>query len=217
MVTLNLQVGASADDGETYYNPPSDNPGTPAGFNASGVGIRVGGYASGSGWSYNGFLRFTGVSGLSASTIDSAILKVYGSAADAGVPETVIFAWDASGPPAPTTGAEHDSAPRTTVGVAWDSPGLVTTGFTDSPEIKAVVQELADSYDPSAIIILWDDDLKLDAYNICNPEVYDADPAKAAKLDVTFTAGAPAGQPTQHRTQGIPTGSGSRDRPGRWN
>ncbi|KKM66931.1 hypothetical protein LCGC14_1476210 [marine sediment metagenome] len=30
-------------------------------------------------------------------------------------------------------------------------------------------------------------------------------------------AGAPAGQPTQHRTQGIPTGSGYRDRPIRWN
>lgn len=28
---------------------------------------------------------------------------------------------------------------------------------------------------------------------------------------------APAGQPTQHRTQGIPTGSGRRDRPGGWN
>ncbi len=27
----------------------------------------------------------------------------------------------------------------------------------------------------------------------------------------------PPGQPTQHRTQGIPTGSGTRDRPGRWN
>ncbi len=30
-------------------------------------------------------------------------------------------------------------------------------------------------------------------------------------------AGGPAGQPTQHRTQGIPTGSGFSDRPGRWN
>jgi len=41
--------------------------------------------------------------------------------------------------------------------------------------------------------------------------------AKDAKLHVEYTTGEPAGQPTMHRTQGIPTGAGYRDRPGRWN
>ncbi|HLE03990.1 MAG TPA: hypothetical protein VI729_05165 [Anaerolineales bacterium] len=41
-----------------------------------------------------------------------------------------------------------------------------------------------------------------------------ADDATIIGLAITETGGAPAGQPTQARTWGIPTGSGRRDRPG---
>jgi hypothetical protein len=46
----------------------------------------------------------------------------------------------------------------------------------------------------------------------------DADPAQSFVWYVAFgPAEAAVGQPTQHRTQGVPTGSGRRDRPGGWN
>ena len=39
----------------------------------------------------------------------------------------------------------------------------------------------------------------------------------AVEVVINYNVTGAVGQPTQHRTQGIPTGSGSRDRPGKWN
>lgn len=39
----------------------------------------------------------------------------------------------------------------------------------------------------------------------------------ATGIAALLETGVPAGQPTQIRTQGVPTGSGSKDRPGKWN
>jgi len=189
VTTLNLQVGAGGDDGHTFYTPPSDNPGTPNGFTSDGTDLAVCNFAIVDGYSYTPYLRFTGVSGLSGQTIGSAIFKPYGFEADTGTPQTLIGADDQVSPAAPTTKEEHDAITRTTAKVTWDNCDLSTSAFVDSPDIKTVIQELADSFDPTVIQLMWDDDLKTDSDNRSRMHSYDGDTAKAAKLDIDHSAG----------------------------
>jgi len=188
--TLDLQVGASADDGWTQYSPGSNNLGTPqAGPSPTNALFIAGTHTSGAGISYNAFARFTGVSGLSGATIDVSHISVFGRSSDTGAAETVISADDSASPATYTTKEEHDGATRTTAGVTWDSPGLSTTTFTNSPSINTVIQELADSYDPSTINILHDDDLKTDSFNRMHGSSYDEDTAEAPKIHIESTGG----------------------------
>ena len=188
--TLNLQVGAGASDGYSYYNPPNTFPGSPDVFltnswSADPVGV----HNSGTGYSYHVFHHFTGVSGLSGSTINTATIQVWGDSADQGTPQTVIGADDSDSPSAPTTGSGFDAITRTTASVTWDNCDLSTSAFTTSPSIVSVIQELADSYDTSTITIVWDNDLFTDSLNRSNPSSYDNTSAEAMKLDIDYTAG----------------------------
>lgn len=187
MATLNLQVGVGGDDGLTFYDPPNTNPGDPDGFDSAGDFTVTGCSTIGTGTSYNTYFHFTGVSGLSGATIDGATIDVWGFAADQGTPETLIAADDQASPAAPTTAGDHDGRTRTGTKVTWDDCNLSASAFVTSPEIKTVIQELANSYDPSTILILWDDDLKTNSLNRSFPATYDGITAEAAKLDIDYT------------------------------
>lgn len=133
--------------------------------------------------------RFTGVSGLSGSTIDSAVYKAWGNTGSAGSPLTKIFADDSAAPTAPTTEAGHNNKTRTTAGVDWD--GVLTNDvWNDSPSLNAVMQELADSHDPSAIQVLHDDDgSPQDDFDYMQYDSYNQGSTVAPKLDIDYTAG----------------------------
>jgi hypothetical protein len=178
-VTIDEQVGTSADDGFVEQSPGFLDAFTEARSGARGAFT----------FEHDAWFRFTGISGLSGATIDVAYISLWGNNVDSGTPLTKIYAEDAAAPAAPTDKADMDSKIRTTAGVDWDSPGLSLSAFTASPSIVAVIQELADSYDPSAIQILQDDDGSSQASNNhTRPSSYDQATAEAAKLHVEFTA-----------------------------
>ena len=178
--TLNLQVGASGDDGYSSQSPT---------FFPTDTEARIGGRASPF-FENNAWYRFTSVTGLSSQNIDSATLSLWGDSTDLGTPLTKVFAEDATAPAAPTDKANQDAKTRTTAGVDWDSPGLSVSAFTTSPSIVTVIQELADSYDSSVIQILHDDDGSSQAgNNIARGATYDGTTSEAAKLDIEHSAG----------------------------
>lgn len=184
MTTLNLQVGAGADDGRR-------NSGS-SGFSAVADTVAIGFHTAASLQVLKAFYRFTSVSGLSGSTINTATFSIYGfTTAMEGSPLTKISADDQETPAAPTDATEFDAITLTTAGVDWDPSSLTDDAFNAAPDISAVVQELADSYDPSVIQIRHDDDgSATDSINRIRPRQYDFDTAKASKLDIDFTAGA---------------------------
>ncbi|MDD2765912.1 MAG: hypothetical protein PHE83_18265 [Opitutaceae bacterium] len=173
MATLNLQIAVGADDGEYAVSPNSyfDSADTVA-F----VGNAGGGLAS--------WLRFTGVSGLSGQSIVSAVLTIYGHAADVGTPLTKIRAERAAAPANPSSQADAEGRTKTTAKVDWDSPGF-SAGAAKTKDITAVIQELADNHDPSVIIIYWEDDGS-SAGNYAQGRFRDHSGATyAAKLDIS--------------------------------
>ena len=181
MTTLNLQVGTSADDGRRVSGS--------LGFSATEGNPYVGYSKAGNLHFMHEFARFTGVSGLSGATIGSALFYIW-CWGNNGSPLTKVRADDQEAPPAPTNASEFDSISLTTAGVDWDGP-LPTGGFTPSPDIKTVIQELATSYDPSVIQILHKDDGSPGDYNYTQLSHYDFSTARAAKLDIDYTAGGP--------------------------
>lgn len=187
--TLNLQVSSSFDDA---YEAVSDG-----GVLNTPTTLRFG---SGSVPRHNG-MRFVGVSGMSGVTVDSAVLTFRPFASDSG---DFIGDWFADDREAPTefitTTSNISNRTRTTATQEgdgsdfgnWTNNSPVT--FTgDATGIKGILQELADSYDPSEIVLMHiyasgDGERMLDSYN--------GSSADAPKLDITFTAGGgPTGNP----------------------
>jgi len=171
-VTIDEQVGVSADDGERNEQP----------WFTDTISYANHGY-----WSYkrHGWARFTGISGLSGATIDVAyatpnVDSVIGS------PDVDLFAEDAAAPPAPTNGADYDGKPRTAAFTNW-SPGSIS-GWQNSPSIVGVVQELADSYDPSAIQLLPTGNNTSGTHRFVWRQ-YDSGSSFAPKLHIEYTAG----------------------------
>lgn len=176
MTTLNLQVGASADDGRSTSAP---------GFDSSNANSTVGKNIISH--IFESWHRFTGVSGLSGVTIDAADFQL-DEKSSTGTPLTNVYADDSAAPTAPTTRGEHTGKTRTTNFVAWDGdPGA--DGF-HGLEIKTVIQELADDFDPSEIQILHDDD-GTGSNVFRESSSYDEGSSVAAKLDITYTPPAP--------------------------
>lgn len=180
MTTLNLEV--------TYANRADDGYSSdPGGYWSNTVSAHFTGYYSSNGKTYYSYSRFTGVSGLSGATIDSAYYKIYrwSDSYQTNV-LTKVYAEDAEAPSAPTSNSDHLGRTRTTAGVDWD--GTLASGLNTSPDVKSVIQELADGYDPSAILILHDDDGSSDI-NLFHSVAADYGTGWGAKLDITYTAG----------------------------
>ena len=173
--TLNLQVGAGADDGRCVGS-----------FSSSADDNFVGNFI---GTLYESYYRFTGVSGLSGVTIDSATIQLHAGVNNSGSTWlTKVFADDSASPSVPTTCAELDGKTRTTAGTDWDPATWASDTWHTSPSIVSVIQELADSYNPSEIQILHDDD-GTTSVNYISFDSYEHDTTEAPKLDIEHSAG----------------------------
>lgn len=186
--TLNLQVGVSADDAEETVSSGS--------MSLTNTNIRIGDLSVDR---HAGF-RFTGVSGLSGATIDSATLTFRANVSDSGAFVGDWFAHDVEAPGTFTSTNSNISdtgqRPRTTATCEGDGSDFGNwTGGSDetfdgpAPGIKGIVQELADSYDPSAIALLH---ILTSGGGERIARAYDGDTALAAKLTINFTGGAAA-------------------------
>lgn len=176
--TLNLQVGASGNDGEWSIASSYLSATTTIGY----VGNLDPTFPALHNW-----YRFTSVSGLSGATITAATVTLVRGAAGSGSPLTALYADDQTAPGAPSTAANGEARTLTTAKVDWDS--ALSAGSNVSPSVVSVIQELADSYDPTVIQILHRNDGSLNAAYM-RPQHYDGSSSNAPKLDITYTAAA---------------------------
>lgn len=189
MTVLNLQVGASEDDGPEQVNDGvMFLTGNSIAFGNLSVPRHVG-------------IRFTGVSGLSGATVTTGTLTFRADTADTGSFIGDWFAQDAAAPGTFTT-ANSDISDRTRTTATcegdgsdfgdWSSGDYTFTG-DGSNTIADIIQELADSYDPSTIVLIH-------IFTSGNGErvfkSYDEDSGTAPKLDIDYTAAAAGGDGT---------------------
>ena len=188
MTVLNLQVGNANDDA---YERRS-----------TGATVTSGIYAVSGNYNIetDQGLRWTGVSGLSGSSIDAATLNFpYAHASDSGSFVGDWYAQDAEAPAAFTTATNNlTGRPRTTTtcegdgsdfgnwtagdngGSGWDFIGDGTNTIAD------IIQALADSYDPSAIVLIH---IWATGTGERVARSYDYNSIYGAKLSITYTAG----------------------------
>jgi hypothetical protein len=176
MTVLNLQVGASGDDGYT---------GT-FGFSAAS-----GCYVSSSGGGpTNSFGRFTNVTVPNAATISSADASFTRYSADTGTIDYIIEAYDEDNAAAPTSAGDHNGRARTTA----NTTGSVSGGAAESTwtvSITSVVQELVNRSgwaSGNAQVIVWNHG-GVNAFTTLLGYGYDLGTSKAPKLDITYSAG----------------------------
>lgn len=181
--TLNLQVGASSDDADEVVSSGSmDLTDSNSDFGSVGIPHHIG-------------FRWTSVSGLSGRTIDSATLTFRASTSDTGDFVADWFAHDAEAPGTFTT-TTSDISDRTRTTATCEGDGVDFGNWTGGQDetftgdgtntIADIIQELADSYDPSAIVLLH-------IYTSGSGErialTWDIVTDTAAKLDIDHSAG----------------------------
>lgn len=149
---------------------------------------------------YAGF-RFPGVTGLSGQTIDAAILRFHAGATDSASFEGDFRAHDAEAPGVFTSSdSDISTRPLTTKTCEADGSdfGSWSAGNwyefdgagSDTNTIKDIIQELADSYDPSAIVIIHE---LASGTGERLPHAWDYDTSLAAKLDIDYEPAGGAG------------------------
>ena len=145
--------------------------------------------------------RFTGISGLSGATIGSGSYhEVWNSAGTSdGV---LLYADDAEAPTAPTSYGTFDGKSLTTANVAYDPTGF-GVWYGNAVDISSVIQELADSHDPSAIQIMLKTGSSTTATRIHH---FDYDSDTAPKLHIDYTAGGRTTKNTDAYGLGIEAG-----------
>lgn len=179
--TISTSVGADADDGG--YR-------TGAGFSTTqrylGYRTSPGAFAG----DQETFARFTGISGLSGATITTSYTTIHTKGTHTGGAITMkVRAADAAAPAAPTSAAEFTGATLTTAGVDWDTElSGTSTAANQSPSINTVIQELADSYDPSTIVVYVKNDGTTGA-NYTEMADYNWNPTYVDLLYIEYTAG----------------------------
>jgi hypothetical protein len=177
--TIDVQVGASADDG--WIRSTSS-------YSSTGE-LRVGRWDSGGGV-YHSWARFTGITVPQSSNINAAFLTVY-EGDTLGNPLTKIYADDQHNPSPVSSNADYWSRTLTTAGADEDGePG--DYGWHDTGSIAPVIQELVNSYDYSdgAVQIMWKDDGSAAGNNIRKSLHWDyADHSYGAKLHIEYTSG----------------------------
>ena len=142
--TVDVQVGASGDDGYRYSTSY---------FNVVATSMTVG-Y---SGSARRGFYRWTGVT--LAGTIDVSYVQVYPGSAATGIPQLKIRGVDEDNPAAPTTYQQFDADPLTAHGIDWDG-AWTENQWAQSPSLNDIFQELVGSYTISndAVMLQINDD-----------------------------------------------------------
>lgn len=157
----------------------------------------------------NGWRWVPGATIPQGATVDSATLsiKCIGTSYDTFYGD--VHAEDAAGPGAFTTGASDISnRTLTTASVNVDTVDGGVDWITF--DVASIIEELVGDYDVTSIVFV----LVCDAIGVGRVKAFDTYPSDAVKLDVVYSL---AGQPAILRTQGVPTGAGTRNRPGGWN
>ena len=174
MPTLNLTTGSNLDDG--YIQDPST-------YSVLAPTIFVG--VSG-GNDISAWYRFPGVSGLSGATIDSAVVEIEPALNHSPLAVTTIKAETVAAPTFPASYADYIAKAKTTASVAWSIPGPVIQGIPEaSPDISTVIQELADSLDPTAIQIFHLEDASSAVFFIIPHDLGGS--VSSPKLDIDYT------------------------------
>lgn len=173
---LDVQVGASGDDGYKYYA---------TGFNNSATILNAG---YGTLYAYHSFVRFIGVS--IEGTIDVSYVEVYYNASS-GSPELDVYGVDEDNPAAPTTYEEFDAdaANLTSASVPWDAGWSGT--WNQSPSLNSIFQELVGSYtisDDAVMLQIRDGKGSSTHINKCYSYDYN-DHSFAPKLHIEYTVG----------------------------
>lgn len=178
--TLNLQVGAGADDGYIVSNGSDfENATTFTSFGSGGSPVGT--------TSRFEFARFTSVALPNSATIDSAVLVYTGQNGEATAVELRSFGDDVDDAVAPTTNAEYVALAETTEFVQWD----FSTTWTDNtefatPDIKTVIQEIVDragwATGNALQTQMHNDHASINRRR--SPYSYEGDTAKAVKLDI---------------------------------
>ena len=184
MATLNLQCAQSEDDAREKWT-----------FSAGQMELVNASYISmgNVGFFYHAGYRFPSVSGLSGSTITTAIMTFRADATDTGTFVGTMYAHDVAAPGVFTSTlyniTDTGQRPRTTASVACGSAelGNWTAGQDYTLDVKTIVQELADSHDPGAIVMLF---IFSSGTGERLAESWDDVSANAAKLAITYTAAA---------------------------
>jgi hypothetical protein len=187
MTTLNLQVGASQDDG--VWRPDE------GGFINTGSPHTVQGGAD-SNYRYF-FIRFTGVSGIDGATIDNAFLEVFNRDAETSM-DFDIWAVDQDDPTAIASAADGNSRPKTTAQFDWNGglsldPSAYASTGTNS--LSAIISELDASYDYSTSkaiqFLIYHAGT---AGQACRWDTFDFGTGeRASKLTIDYTPEAPPG------------------------
>ena len=153
MTTLCLQCGESADDGYEIVS---------SGFvNTTFASVFVGNFGNPEHWA----VRFPTVSGLSGSAITSAILTFRAARTDSGSFVADWFADDRAAPTVLVAGSgSFDISTRTRTTATCEADGTDFGDWTAGQNhtftgdgtntIGDIIQELADSFDPSVIMLI---------------------------------------------------------------
>lgn len=129
--TVDIQVDASYDDG--YWDASG-------GFDRTGSYLKVGAQY---GYAYNTFIRFPGVTIPDNATIDTAYVSVYVHSQTGDVSACTTRCEDAANPSQISSNSDAESRSLTTANVSWSLPAR---GWSDSPSIVSIIEELMDSY-----------------------------------------------------------------------
>ncbi len=186
--TVDVQVGAGADD-VTVYTGTNE-------FQDDSTKLRFG-YKAYSDSGYMGSAgRFTTVAVPQGATIDTAYISLREKTGLSGTTlNCYIDAEDADNATQITSQSDWESRARTTTRVAWDDiPGWSVDTWYNSPDIKAVIQEVVNRGSWSsgnAMNIFWSDyeDQRSDYNAWREPYSYDGGSASAPKLHIEYTAG----------------------------
>jgi len=195
---LDLQVGATEDDGQIY------NVTTPGTDGTRDLGAPIFGNISNTDMRYN-WTRFTGVT--CSGTVDVMYLT-YTSTGNYSTTtvNSILYGNDTATPLAPTTVAKYWALVKTGISVNWDGVGSWTTGTEyNTPSLIGIGQELVDSYsyvNGEMQFMHWNDASSAGAFR--RPQDYiDGDHTHGAKLHIESTAGAPPGiVPFRRRIEG---------------
>ncbi len=182
MTTLNLQVGASADDANEDVGDGS--------MNLTRATLPIGSDRGG----FHVGLRFTGVSGLSGATINTGTLTFRASATYGADFIGDWYAEDAAAPGTFTSG-NSDISNRTQTTATCEGDGTDFGAWTNGQDetftgdgvntIADILQELADSYDPSTIVLVH---IYTSGGGLRGCKSYDDTTSFAPKLDIDYTA-----------------------------
>lgn len=178
-VTIDYQVGASADDAKEN--------------DAGSVTINATFWIVNEPDEWHGF-RWQGVTISDGVTIDTAYVEMYYYHANRDEPDVTIDFEDGLNPAAFTAGVGNtDVSERTgtTTTVNWADTDLGAPGFFGSAiELKTIIQELEDSYDYSGgeeMVCRVTQRTGASSTRDCGLNYWDADTAEAAKLHIEYT------------------------------